>query len=234
MDFASSALTVLIGCLVAAAGYAYWRWVWFWRNPDRVPPPGAGILSPADGTVVYVRAIPPGGDVISIKEGLAAKLPDITHADSDAPMLLVGIFMSPFNVHVNRAPVAGTVNFIKHYPGADARNVHMGPMHWRLLLRRPPYYRNATHIVRNERTVTRFDTVRNHVPTPCYVVQIAARTVAGIASYVNPGQFIAKGEVFGMIRVGSQVDVALPWTADMKVLVQAGDKVRAGETILVE
>ena len=99
-------------------------------------------------------------------------------------------------------------------------------MHWRILLRRPPYYRDSTHIVQNERTVTKI--------AGCYVVQIAARTVAGIDGYFRPGDYVERGAIFGMIRIGSQVDVVLPWCDGMKVRVRPGDRVRAGETVLVE
>ena len=67
-----------------------------------------------------------------------------------------------------------------------------------------------------------------------YVVQIAAKTVAGIDSYVVAGSHVEKGAIFGMIRIGSQVDVVVPWREQMVVRVRSGDRVRAGETVLVE
>jgi phosphatidylserine decarboxylase len=216
---------VLIAATLAAGGYAYWRFVWFWRNPVRKAPAGEGVLSAADGTVVYVKTVAPGDEVVSIKRGLAAKLVDLLKEDAAQPKLVIGVFMSPFDVHYNRAPVSGKVEFVRHYPGRG-RNLHMGPMHWRILLRRPPYYRDSTHIVQNERTVTKI--------AGCYIVQIAAKTVAGIDSYFKPGDNVQRGAIFGMIRIGSQVDVVLPWRDGMKVRVGPGDRVRAGETVLVE
>jgi phosphatidylserine decarboxylase len=216
---------VLIAAALAAGGYAYWRFVWFWRNPVRQAPAGEGVLSAADGTVVYVRTVAPGDDVVSIKQGLAAKLIDLLKEDAAQPKLVIGVFMSPFDVHYNRAPVSGKVEFVRHYPG-QGRNLHMGPMHWRILLRRPPYYRDSAHIVQNERTVTKI--------AGCYIVQIAAKTVAGIDSYLKAGDSAERGAIFGMIRIGSQVDVVLPWRDGMKVRVRPGDRVRAGETVLVE
>jgi phosphatidylserine decarboxylase len=216
---------VLIAAALAAGGYAYWRFVWFWRNPVRRAPAGQGILSAADGTVVYVKTVAPGEDVVSIKQGLAAKLIDLLKEDAAQPKLVIGVFMSPFDVHYNRAPVSGKVEFVRHYPGRGA-NLHMGPMHWRILLRRPPYYRDGAHIVQNERTVTKI--------AGCYIVQIAAKTVAGIDSYLKLGDCVERGAIFGMIRIGSQVDVVLPWRDGMKVRVKPGDRVRAGETVLVE
>jgi phosphatidylserine decarboxylase len=123
---------VLIAATLAAGGYAYWRFVWFWRNPVRKAPAGEGVLSAADGTVVYVKTVAPGDEVVSIKRGLAAKLVDLLKEDAAQPKLVIGVFMSPFDVHYNRAPVSGKVEFVCHYPGRG-RNLHMGPMHWRIL-----------------------------------------------------------------------------------------------------
>lgn len=219
--------------LIAAGTYTYWRYVWFFRNPARRPPEAPGLVSAADGTVVYVKRFDGHDDVIHVKQGLAATLTDIVAEDLPLPKLVIGVFMSPFDVHYNRAPLDGTVSFVRHHPGRGA-NVHMGPMHWRILAGRPPYYRDSTHIVRNERTVTRIDGVLRGVPLACYVVQIAARTVAGIDSYVEPGGKVERGAIFGMIRIGSQVDIVIPWRDDLGVRVAPGDRVRAGETILVD
>lgn len=222
----------LYAVLAACGGYMFWRHFWFFRNPQRVPPPGEGVVSAADGTVVYVRRVAPGEDVVSIKRGLAAKLDDLVREDAAAPKLVIGVFMSPFNVHYNRAPVAGSVEFVRHHAGRGP-NLHMGPMHWRILRRKQPYYENSAHIVQNERTVTKINGSLRGAALPCYVVQIAARTVAGIESYVQPGEAVEKGAVFGMITVGSQVDLVLPWRDDLELRVRAGDRVRAGETVLV-
>jgi phosphatidylserine decarboxylase len=231
---APGALLAAVALAAAALGaWLYWRFVWFFRNPPRAAPAGDGIVSPADGTVVYVKQVAPGEEVVSIKQGLAAGLKDIVREDLDAPKLLIGVFMSPFDVHYNRAPIGGTVDFVRHHPGRGA-NLHMGPMHWRILLKRPPYYRGSEHIVQNERTVTRIDGTVNGASLGCYIVQIAAKTVAGIDSYVQPGGRVERGSIFGMIRVGSQVDVVLPLREGVAVKVKPGDRVRAGETVLAE
>ena len=151
---------------------------------------------------------------------------------SPLPKLLIGVFMSPFDVHFNRAPLDGEVEFVRHHPGRG-RNVHMGPMHWRVLARRHPLYENSAHIVRNERMVTKINGAFRGRTIGCYVVQIAAKTVAGIDSYVRPGMAVERSKVFGMIRVGSQVDIVLPLVPGMEVVVRPGDRVRAGESVLV-
>jgi phosphatidylserine decarboxylase len=193
---------VLIAATLAAGGYAYWRFVWFWRNPVRKAPAGEGVLSAADGTVVYVKTVAPGDEVVSIKRGLAAKLVDLLKEDAAQPKLVIGVFMSPFDVHYNRAPVSGKVEFVCHLSRAGPQPPH-GADALAHPVRRPPYYRDSTHIVQNERTVTKI--------AGCYIVQIAAKTVAGIDSYFKPGDNVQRGAIFGMIRIGSQVDVVLPW-----------------------
>jgi len=223
----------LSSALAAGMAYLYWRYVWFFRNPPRAVAPGEGLVAAADGTVVYVTRFAAADDVIHVKRGLAARLSDLVREDTALPQLVIGVFMSPFDVHYNRAPLGGTVEFVRHRPGRSA-NVHMGPMHWRVLVGRTPYYSGGTHIVQNERTVTKIIGTLKGAPLPCYVVQIAAKTVAGIESYVRPGGAVQRGAIFGMIRIGSQVDVVVPWRDDMTVRVQPGDRVRAGQTVLID
>jgi phosphatidylserine decarboxylase len=216
----------------ALAGYLLWRNVWFFRNPGRSPPDGEGILSPADGTVVYVKKVAPGEDVVVIKQGLSATVKDIMREDFEQAKLVIGIFMSPFDVHYNRAPLAATIGFIHRHPASGA-NAFMTEMHWRSLLGLAPRYAGSVHIVQNERAVTQFLGSYRGEPLACYVVQIGARTVSGIDSYYAPGQSVARAATFGMIRIGSQVDLILPWREGFEVIVREGDRVVAGETILV-
>ncbi len=158
---------------------------------------------------------------------------DILRADVDQPKLVIGIFMSPFNVHYNRAPLDGTVGFVHRHP-AYGKNLNMGPMHWRILFGRKPLYENSVHIVQNERTVTLFSAEYRCAPLPLYAVQIGARTVNGIDSCYKEGDFVDRGATFGMIRIGSQVDLVVPWRADLGARVHPGAKVRARETILIQ
>ncbi len=224
-------LGILILSLVAA--FVFWRYVWFFRNPPRTSPQGENIVSPADGTVVYVKTVSPDEEVLVIKQGISARIRDIVREDMDAPKSLIGIFMSPFNVHYNRAPISGRVEKVVHYP-PKTENLHMGPMHFRTLLNRLPLYENSLHIVENERTVTRFKGPYKGAEVSCYVVQIAAKNVHGIDSYIPEGGDVAKGQIFGMIRIGSQVDLVVPQLSGMQTKVRPGDRVRAGETVLVE
>ena len=218
---------------LGAGGYLFWRYVWFWRNPARTTPPGLNVVSPADGTVVYVKKVQPQEKVIALKKGLAVSVNDITRQDLQVPKLLIGVFMSPFDVHYNRMPVTGRIKAIRHYP-ALGRNRHMGFMHWRALRKRRPIYRGSLHISTNERTVIMFQSRFGQHEINGYIVQIGGRSVNGIDTFVRVGQVVPKGETFGMIRIGSQVDLVLTWLPEMEVLVQPGDKVYAGETILIK
>jgi len=226
---------VLVGALLLAllSAFLFWRQVWFFRNPPRQPPAAAGILSPADGTVVYVKRVAPGEEVVVIKEGLKATVKDILKQDEPVPKIVVGIFMSPFDVHYNRAPLAGRVSMIRHHP-AEGENLHMGMMHLRTLLNWLPLYGGSPHIVQNERTVTRFESEYRGAPLPAYVVQIGSRGVHAIDSHYAVGDEVERGAIFGMIRIGSQVDLIVPDRDGMSIRAQPGDKVRAGESILIE
>jgi phosphatidylserine decarboxylase len=227
-------LSKWIGVLLflLASLYLLWRHFWFYRNPPRKVPEGDNVVSPADGTVVYVNHLPPKEPVLSIKKRKKISICDIVRTDLEFETIHIGIFMSPFNVHYNRAPISGTIESIRHSP-AEWKNRFMGAMHWRTLLRRFPLYEGSFHLVENERTVTRIGGEFNGLRCPLYVVQIAGGSVCGIDSYLPEQGTVNKGEIFGMIRIGSQVDVVFPYMEKSKIMVKPGQKVRAGETILV-
>lgn len=225
-------IAALLAVAAAAAGaWAFWRYVWFLRDPPRRPPAGPGFVSPADGTVVYVKRAAPGEKVWSIKRGLAATLEDILREDVDAPKLVIGVFMSPFDVHHNRVPFDARVAFVHRHPGRG-RNAWMARMHWRSVLGIAPRYAGSEHLVRNERVVTAFEGTYADEPLRAYVVQIGARTVGGIVSRHEPGEFVQRGAPFGLIRVGSQVDLVLPLRGGLEPQVREGDRVLAGVTIV--
>jgi phosphatidylserine decarboxylase len=109
----------------------------------------------------------------------------------------------------------------------------MGSMHLRIFMKREPYYENSMHIIQNERTVTCFQGEYRGSPLALYVVQIGSRNVHGIDSYFQAWDRVERGATFGMIRIGSQVDLIVPWREHLETQVEPGDRVRAGETILV-
>lgn len=228
---AVGACAVFLALILGA--YLFWRYVWFFRNPRRKIPAGESILSPADGTVVYVKRLVEGEPAVSLKNGRSMEVGEIVREHVEQPKMLVGIFMSPFNVHYNRTPLSGRVESVVHSEPRTA-NSHMGSMHWRCLLQRFPLYENSPHLLSNERTVIKLRTVFRGSEMFLYLVQIAGGSVRGIDSFVQVGQEVRRGEVFGLIRVGSQVDLVCTRHANLRVRVRPGDKVKAGETVLME
>lgn len=184
----------------------------FYRDPDRTPPNRAGaIVSPADGTVIYVRRSENGILPFSTKNGRDYKLFELTKTPlrtEDA--IVVGISMSFLDVHVNRAPCSGRVTFRGHFPGLFGS------------LRRPEM------VFENERATTVIEDDGYQVA----VVQIASRLVRQIAVFVREGQHVTLGERMGVIRLGSQVDVVLPERKNLRIVVKPGGRVRAGESII--
>ncbi|EMA55159.1 protein sorting system archaetidylserine decarboxylase [Halococcus salifodinae] len=153
----------------------------FHRDPERQVP-SSGIVAPADGRVSVVR-----------REG---------------EQLRVGIYMGVSDVHVNRAPLAGTVEAVTHSPGAN----------------RPAFSKDSD---RNENVVIDCGAFS--------IVQIAGAFARRIHPAVEPGDEIARGERIGHISFGSRVDVVFPEGIERADLdVRKGERVVAGETVLAE
>jgi phosphatidylserine decarboxylase len=198
-----------IGGFALASLILFWIWtplgwigtvltVWcalFFRDPVRVTPQRDGlVMAPADGRVsMIVQALPPA------ELGLG-----------DRPLPRVSIFMSVFNCHVNRSPVAGRIDRIAYRPGAFI-NAELD---------------KASED--NERNSLVISTPNGRIG----VIQIAGLVARRIVSFVREGQSIAAGERFGLIRFGSRLDVYLP--EGTKALVAEGQTAIAGETILAD
>ncbi|OGP74931.1 MAG: phosphatidylserine decarboxylase [Deltaproteobacteria bacterium RBG_13_58_19] len=172
--------------LGAAAFFAY-----FFRDPERPLPVEAGaIVSPADGKVILLD---------EVREDKFLQ----------APAKRVGIFMNVFDVHVNRAPVAGRVAVSHHYPGQFVAAF------------RP----EADRL--NERQVTLLE---REDGGRVLMLQIAGLLARRIISYVKEEDRLARGERLGLICFGSRVDLYLP--PDCEVLVKLGDRLQAGSSIV--
>jgi phosphatidylserine decarboxylase len=113
-------------------------------------------------------------------------------------------------VHVNRAPIEGRVTLRRHFPGLFGS------------LKLPEM------TFRNERATTVIERGELQIA----VVQIASRLVRQIVGYVREGEDVALAQRIGVIRLGSQVDLVLPARADLRVAVEPGQRVRAGETVV--
>lgn len=174
----------------------FWLYVlWFFRDPHRLVPEGPDLLiSPADGTVTDVTELPS---------------PEYL----DEPAVRVGIFLSVFDVHVNRSPCAGTVEYVQYKAGEflDARSG------------------DATH--RNE---------CNALGMICpqwgglkiLVRQIAGLIARRIVCAAGPGTGLLPGQRFGMIKFGSRTELIVPKRAGFESLVKPGDRVYGGSTII--
>jgi phosphatidylserine decarboxylase len=220
-------IAVLAGALVLLAR-AYERW-WFPRDPERQIDPLARIVAPADGRIVYVAAVDEGVVPIAVKERREISLDEIVKGDERPPGgVLIGIFMSPFDVHYQRSPIAGVVSEVSYHP--TSFNHVMGSMFLRNLVGKEPLHAKSPHIYDNERNVVRID--GEHMTA--FVVQIADQQVNKIDCYVTQGDEVDMGDRIGMIRRGSQVDVFLVGVTveDFEDL-HVGSKVTAGESVLL-
>lgn len=177
----------------------------FFRDPERVVPQSENaIIAPADGLVALISVVEPPPELVG-EDGLGnAGLPA-------GPVTRISIFMSVFDVHINRTPIAGMVNRLIYMPGkfmsAD--------------LDKASDENERQHIL-----VERSDGLM------IGFTQIAGLVARRIIPFVKPGDIVATGQRVGLIRFGSRVDVYLPAGTASKVLL--GQRTIAGETVLAE
>lgn len=165
--------------------------VYFFRDPERAIPQGERlILAPADGRILAIKPFPewkgPFGD----------------------PLVRVSIFLSVFDVHVNRAPLTAVVNGVTHSPGRFLAA-------W-----------GEAASAENEQTLIHFASPDGDV----WVKQIAGLLARRIVCRVRPGEKVTAGDRIGLIRFGSRVDCILPASAELRV--RRGQSVKGGSTIL--
>ena len=175
----------------------------FFRDPERVVPQIDGaIVAPADGLVSLIMQCEPPGELRCDDGSGSEGLPE-------GPVTRVSIFMSVFDVHINRAPIAGTVRRVVYIPGkfvnADLDKASEENERQHLLIERADGLRIG-------------------------FTQIAGLVARRIVPFVKPGDTVGVGQRIGLIRFGSRVDVYLPAGTDPRVLL--GQKIIAGETIL--
>lgn len=208
--------------------YLLWRFHYFFRDPERKIPSGKNIVSVADGTVVYIRKINNGEIPISIKKRRIIKLTEVAALSrdyfSEGENYIVGVFMHPTSVHVNRAPISGRIAFQKYIN--NRKNLPMTAMWFRTLLRQRPYELYSEHILENERNI-----IQLVGDIPITIIQIADIYVNKIDTYVAINDEITKGKRIGMIKMGSQVDIIFP-AKNVKLEIHEGQKVLAGESII--
>lgn len=227
LALAIAAAVVVAALALTAAYFAYRHW-YFGRDPQRTIHPTARLVAPADGQVIYVRDVADGMVPITIKQRREIPLTDIVKGyDQPVGGVLIGIYLSPFDVHYQRSPIAGVVRAVTYH--SAPRNEVMESMFWRHYLRMQPMYVNSPHIYLNERNIIHIAGERDEV----YVVQIADYYVNRIDCYVQPGDVVAAGQKIGMIHAGSQVDLfVLRAQAHEMTGAQVGKAVQAGATAL--
>ncbi len=207
--------------------FLMWRFWAFFRDPPRQIPSGSIVVAPADGRVLYVTPTPPEKLPSAVKHDVSIPIPQASSVHPvELPGLLIGIYMFPWSVHVNRAPVGGKVVRVESNPASpENRSMVRALMHlvWGVPI---------TDEVRTAVTGNARNSIVINGDLSVAVVQIADRYVREIDCYVKPGDVIERGQRIGMIRMGSQCDVFLRQVSTLKVHCRAGDRVRAGETIL--
>jgi phosphatidylserine decarboxylase len=170
--------------------------LFFFRDPDRdIPPARNALVSPADGKVTHVGLVDepdfPGGRAFRIS-----------------------IFLSIFNVHVNRIPRTSQVVSLRYFPGRflDARSPDCAVLNEQLWI----------------------DLEENDPPRRLRVKQISGAIARRIVCWLKPSQAVWAGERFGMIKFGSRTEVYIPAGEAMELKVKVGDKVKGGSTILLK
>ena len=199
---------ILGGIAVAVLGLIFWHFLawlgllftlfclYFFRDPERVPPPRPNVfLAPADGLIVSVGpAVPPA----ELGLGPVARM-------------RVAIFLSVLDVHVNRAPIAGTVTRIAYHPGK---------------------FLNAADDKASDENERNALLLRLATGVEVAVVQIAGLIARRILCEVTEGQTLFAGQRFGIIRFGSRTDLYLP--PGVLPLVAVGQRMIGGETVIAE
>jgi phosphatidylserine decarboxylase len=217
---------LLLG-LLHIAFFFFWRFYYFFRNPRRDIPSGNTIVAPADGKIIYVQKVLKGTVPLSIKNH-AIQLREIIGFEDfqNHDGYLFGIFLSPFSVHWNRAPITGKV-IKRHYVKAP-KNLAMAKIGFTTFFGLKPYEQGSEYMVRNERNTL----VIQGEYLSVAVVQIADAWINRIDCHAGEGKHLRKGEQFGLIRMGSQVDLFVPAVESLHVRIMVGSRVLAGETVL--
>ena len=195
----------MLGLTIAAAAF-YWPLafvpgvvlglvVWFFRDPPRRVPQEAGcVVSPADGTIA-----------------------EIVELDDDeflgGPAVRIGIFLSIFNVHINRAPVRSRVIRLKYSPGLFLN-----------AMRPDSAIRNENLWIGLEEEASPYRRMA--------VRQIAGLFARRIVCNLRPGELVERGHKFGMIKLGSRTELIVPREEGLSVEVRVGQKVKAGSSVI--
>lgn len=201
MKFAKDGIPTITFLLLAAAAFAF---------VSAVP---AAVMAVLAGLVLWFyrdpdRAVPEGeGLFTSPADGRVVEIAEAEHPFT-GPAVKVGIFMNVFSVHVNRAPCMGRVDYLEYIPGKKIA----------------AFAPKASEV--NERNLVGLSTPHG----PVLMVQIAGLLARRVVCRLRRGEVLEGGQRYGMIRLGSRVDIYLP--KDVRLLIKLGDQVYAGNSSL--
>ena len=201
-------LSLILGVVVTASMIL----LLFYRDPKRVPPDKDNIIiSPADGTIIYIKEIQGATFPFSVKGN--KEIPLLTFTDEKFLQnggYQIGIMMSYLDVHVNRTPIEGRIEYVKRIPGFFSSLKHI------------------SSLLENERVfiVIKGETFK------VGLVQIASRLVRKIIPFVKDGDYVQQGQKLGVIHFGSQVDILLPKHDTLTLHVKQSEYVKAGTSII--
>jgi phosphatidylserine decarboxylase len=184
---------IILNIMIGVSMIFYILVLQFFRNPVfELPQEDGMVYAPADGKVVVIE-----------------KTEEPEYLNDER--IQISIFMSPLNVHVNRAPVGGLIKFFKYHPGKYLVAWHP---------------KSSTE---NERTTL---VIEMKSSVEILVRQVAGAVARRIKWYIKEGENLNPGEEFGFIKFGSRLDIYLPVNANLKVNI--GDKTKGGRTVLAE
>ncbi len=210
----------------------------FYRDPKRIIPIGNNIVSPADGRVIGIidtseiareikfsaltqnrRAVSERAqksmifdtsiDEIEVSKGMVGKIRAMTK-DISKECYVISIFMSPLDVHINRAPIEGTIKSIQHTKGKFFKAYDL----------KKSFENEKNEIIIENKNIK------------VKVIQIAGFLARRIICNVKVNQKVDKGQKIGMIALGSQATVIMPKKVNMKI--KLNDKLKAGQSIIAE
>jgi phosphatidylserine decarboxylase len=206
----------------------------FFRDPCRpIYSDPALFFSPADGVIIYVRTAYPDEPLLNIKGKPYSTRTALRDEHFDQPSLVIGIFMTFYDVHVNRVPYAGHLTYRELEP-INSFNLPMLDVEKDLLDQIEHFSQHAGYLFTNQRVVNHIYSLE--LEQPYYVLQIADYDVDSITPFrIKQHQHFAQNQRFSQIRFGSQVDLIIPLSKrfDYRPLVAPGLHVEAGIDPLV-
>lgn len=214
------------------------RWLseqYFFRDPARpLYSDPAFFFAPADGVVLYAKAVQPENGIIDIKGKSYSLQTALRDNDFMRPSLVIGIFMTFYDVHINRVPYAGRLSY-RELDTIDSYNYPMIDVEKDLLSELPAYEKHARYLFNNQRVVNRVFSME--LQQHYYILQVADYDVDSITPFdLKQNQMFSQNQRFSQIRYGSQVDLIIPLSdrVDYHLIIEEGFHVEAGIDPLVK